>query len=70
MPVPTVPTSEERLLTANRLLCVLEQLFNQAALDPNRSPFSGPHVPDFCLGVVEIVRTIQDSLREIKPPVE
>ena len=70
MPAHTVPTSEERLLTATRLLSVLEQLFNQAALDPNRSPFSGPHVPDFCLGVVEIIRTIQDSLSEIKPRIE
>ena len=56
---------EERLLTANRLLLVLEQLFVQASIDPNQHPFSGPHIPDFCLGVVNVVRLVRDLLRDL-----
>ncbi len=55
---------EERLLTANRLICVLEQLFAQAAGDADARPFAGPNIPDFCLGVSTVLRIVQDLLRD------
>ena len=68
MPVPVHPSREERLLIANRRLCVLEELFAVAAVDPDGRPFAGPRVSDFCLGVAELVRSIQDLLDDTDMP--
>ena len=56
------PRVEELLLSANRRLVVLEQLFRLAALDPDGNPFAGSYVPDLCLGVAEILSDVEESI--------
>lgn len=55
-------SSEELLLSANRRLVVLEQLFRLAALDPDRNPFAGSNVSEFCLGVAEILGDVEEAI--------
>lgn len=68
MPVPIRLSAEERYLAASRRLCVLEMLFDVAAVDPDGRPFAGPRVSDFCLGVAELVRSVQELLDNTDAP--
>lgn len=58
-------SAEELLASARRRLAALEQLFRSAGLERHGQPFSGPSVPDFCLGVAEIVGDVIEMLEDV-----
>lgn len=59
-------SAQELLASACRKLTVLEALFKAASFDPDGHPFSGPSVPDLCLGVAENLRDVISMLGEVR----